>query len=325
MNKRGVSHMIIRFGYVSHAMALWDCSPAKTMTFTSFKKLSKQEREDKLYHVIKQNLEHTIRILHYNIAHEIPLYRLSSSIVPLATHLEVEFDYIGVFTPLWRKIGALIKEHNLRISFHPNQFTLFTSDKPHITTNAITDMTYHYKILDAIGIADSSYINIHVGGAYGNKEKAIERFHENIKKLPTHIKKQMTLENDDKTYTTAETLSICQKENIPFVFDYHHHMANLCEEPLEELLPAIFETWSHTNISPKVHISSPRSEKEFRAHAEYIDLEFIKPFLHIAKKHNHNFDIMIESKQKDLALFQLIDELSAIRGIKRISGAMLQW
>lgn len=102
-------------------------------------------------------------------------------------------------------------------------------------------------------------------------------------------------------------------------------MANLCEEPLEELLPAIFETWSHTNISPKVHISSPRSEKEFRAHAEYIDLEFIKPFLHVAKKNNHNFDIMIESKQKDLALFRLIDELSAIRGIKRISGAMLQW
>lgn len=325
MNKRGVSYMIMRFGYVSHAMALWDCSPAKTMTFTSFKKLSKQEREDKLYHVIRQNLEHTIRILHYNIAHEIPLYRLSSSIVPLATHPEVEFDYIGVFTPLWRKIGALIKEHNLRISFHPNQFTLFTSDKPHITTNAITDMTYHYKVLDAIGIADSSYINIHVGGAYGNKEKAIERFHENIKKLPAHIKKQMTLENDDKTYTTSETLSICQKENIPFVFDYHHHMANLCEEPLEELLPAIFETWSHTNISPKVHISSPRSEKEFRAHAEYIDLEFIKPFLHVAKKNNHNFDIMIESKQKDLALFQLIDELSAIRGIKRISGAKLQW
>ena len=186
MYKGDVFIMIMRFGYVSHAMALWDCSPAKTMTFTSFQKLSKQEREDKLYDVTRQNLEHTIRILHYNIAHEIPLYRLSSSIVPLATHPEVEFDYIGLFTPLWRKIGALIKEHNLRVSFHPNQFTLFTSDKPHITTNAITDMTYHYKVLDAIGIADSSYINIHVGGAYGNKEKAVERFHENIKKLPAH-------------------------------------------------------------------------------------------------------------------------------------------
>ncbi|MGE6366231.1 UV DNA damage repair endonuclease UvsE [Bacillus paramycoides] len=317
--------MIMRFGYVSHAMALWDCSPAKTMTFTSWKKLKKQEREDKLYNVTLQNLEHTIRILHYNIAHEIPLYRLSSSIVPLATHPEVEFNYLQAFAPLWRKIGALIQEHNLRVSFHPNQFTLFTSDKSHITTNAITDMTYHYNVLDAIGIADSSYINIHVGGAYGNKESAIGRFHENIKKLPSHIKKQMTLENDDKTYTTPETLAICQKETIPFVFDYHHHIANLCGEPLEELLPAIFETWSHTNVPPKVHISSPKSEKEFRAHADYIDLGFIKPFLHIAKKINHNFDIMIESKQKDLALLQLIDEISSIRGIKRKNGATLQW
>ncbi|KWU67211.1 UV damage endonuclease UvdE [Bacillus mycoides] len=317
--------MIIRFGYVSHATALWDCSPAKTMTFTSWKKLKKQEREDKLYNVTLQNLEHTIRILHYNIAHEIPLYRLSSSIVPLATHPEVEFDYIQIFATLWRKIGALIQEHNLRVSFHPNQFTLFTSDKPHITTNAITDMTYHYNVLNAMGIADSSYINIHVGGAYGNKEKAIERFHENIQKLPYHIKRQMTLENDDKTYTTSETLAICQKEKIPFVFDYHHHIANLCNEPLEGLLPMIFKTWSHTNVLPKVHISSPRSEKEFRAHADYIDLEFIKPFLHITKKINHNFDIMIESKQKDLAMLQLICELSSIRGIKRINSATLQW
>lgn len=176
--------MIMRFGYVSHAVALWDCSPAKTMTFTTWKKLGKQEREEKLYNITMQNLMHTLRILHYNIAHEIPLYRLSSSIVPLATHPEVDFDYIDIFTPFWRKMGKLIREHNLRVSFHPNQFTLFTSEKPHITDNAILDMTYHYNVLDAMGLADSSYINIHIGGAYGNKEKALLRFHENLKKLP---------------------------------------------------------------------------------------------------------------------------------------------
>ncbi|HEK9100961.1 UV DNA damage repair endonuclease UvsE [Bacillus pfraonensis] len=317
--------MIMRFGYVSHAVALWDCSPAKTMTFTTWKKLGKQEREEKLYNVTKQNLMHTLRILHYNIAHEIPLYRLSSSIVPLATHPEVDFDYIHIFAPFWRKMGELIREHNLRVSFHPNQFTLFTSDKPHITENAVLDMTYHYNVLDAMELADSSYINIHVGGAYGNKEKAILRFHENIKKLPPHIRQQMTLENDDKTYTASETLAVCNQEQIPFVFDYHHHMANPCGEPLEKLLPAIFETWNHTNTIPKVHISSPKSEKEFRAHADYIDATFIRPFLHIAKAVNKDFDIMIESKQKDLALFQLVDELASIRGIKRTSGATLQW
>ena len=72
------------------------------------------------------------------------------------------------------------------------------------------------------------------------------------------------------------------KENIPFVFDYHHHMANLCEEPLEELLPAILKL-GHIQISLKFTFP-PEIGKEFRAHAEYIDLEFIKPFLHIAKK-----------------------------------------
>ncbi|HGE5779464.1 MULTISPECIES: UV DNA damage repair endonuclease UvsE [Bacillus] len=317
--------MIMRFGYVSHAVALWDCSPAKTMTFTTWKKLGKQEREEKLYNITMQNLMHTLRILHYNIAHEIPLYRLSSSIVPLATHPEVDFDYIDIFTPFWRKMGKLIREHNLRVSFHPNQFTLFTSEKPHITDNAILDMTYHYNVLDAMGLADSSYINIHIGGAYGNKEKALLRFHENLKKLPPHIKQQMTLENDDKTYTASETLAVCEQERIPFVFDYHHHMANLCDEPLEDLLPAIFETWNHTNIIPKIHISSPKSEKEFRAHANYIDATFIKPFLHVTRELNQDFDIMIESKQKDLALFQLLDELASIRGVRRISGAALQW
>ncbi|WP_426980336.1 UV DNA damage repair endonuclease UvsE [Bacillus pseudomycoides] len=317
--------MIMRFGYVSHAVALWDCSPAKTMTFTTWKKLGKQEREERLYNITMQNLMHTLRILHYNIAHEIPLYRLSSSIVPLATHPEVDFDYIDIFTPFWRKMGKLIREHNLRVSFHPNQFTLFTSEKPHITDNAILDMTYHYNVLDAMGLADSSYINIHIGGAYGNKEKALLRFHENLKKLPPHIKQQMTLENDDKTYTASETLAVCEQERIPFVFDYHHHMANLCDEPLEDLLPAIFETWNHTNTIPKIHISSPKSEKEFRAHANYIDATFIKPFLHVTRELNQDFDIMIESKQKDLALFQLLDELASIRGVRRISGAALQW
>ncbi|WP_243525291.1 UV DNA damage repair endonuclease UvsE [Bacillus pseudomycoides] len=317
--------MIMRFGYVSHAVALWDCSPAKTMTFTTWKKLGKQEREEKLYNITMQNLMHTLRILHYNIAHEIPLYRLSSSIVPLATHPEVDFDYIDIFTPFWRKMGELIREHNLRVSFHPNQFTLFTSEKPHITNNAVLDMTYHYNVLDAMGLADSSYINIHIGGAYGNKEKALLRFHENLKKLSFHIKQQMTLENDDKTYTASETLAVCKLERIPFVFDYHHHMANLCDEPLEALLPAIFKTWDHTNTIPKVHISSPKSEKEFRSHANYIDTAFINSFLHIAKAVNQDFDIMIESKQKDLALFQLVDELASIRGMKRISSATLQW
>ncbi|KKI89659.1 UV damage repair endonuclease UvdE [Bacillus sp. SA1-12] len=318
--------MIIRFGYVSHALSLWDCSPAKALTFTRWKKLTESERKEQLLYVTKQNLEHTLRMIHYNIAQEISLYRFSSSIVPLATHPEVLWDYKTPFKDVFREIGELVKKHKLRTSFHPNQFTLFTSDKPHITDNAVTDMTYHYDMLDAMGIAEEAIINIHVGGAYGNKQTATERFHANIKKLPATLKNRMTIENDDKTYTVSETLAICKKERIPLLFDYHHFMANHTEdEVVENLLPEIFHTWNWVGLKPKVHVSSPKSDKEFRSHADYVDPDFLLPFIKVLKELNVDVDIMIEAKQKDKAALKLCEDLSRIRGAKRIGGAAIQY
>jgi UV DNA damage endonuclease len=316
--------MKVRFGYVSHALSLYNCSPAKTVTFTRWKAMRKQERKEKLIKVAKQNIMNTFRALHFNVGHEIPLYRMSSSIIPLATHPEVDFDYLMIFREQLKEIGDFVKKHNLRVSFHPNQFTLFTSDKKQITANAVLDMEYHYNILDTMGIAANSFINIHVGGAYGDKKTAVERFYENIKQLPLHIKLQMTLENDDKTYTATETLEVCEHENIPLIFDYHHHLANRSEEPLGDLLPKIYETWKNTPLNPKIHISSPRSEKEFRSHSDFVDVEFIKPFFEVAKSIDKDVDIMIEAKQKDKALLQLVEDLSKIRGYKRIGGGTLE-
>jgi UV DNA damage endonuclease len=317
--------MEIRFGYVSHALSLWDCSPAKTLTYTRWKGMSQDERLENLLRVTKQNLINTLRAIHYNIAQQIPLYRFSSSIVPLATHPEAKWDFVSFFQKEFETIGDLVQSSGMRTSFHPNQFTLFTSDKTHITENAVTDMHYHYRMLEAMGLTDHSIINIHVGGAYGNKEKAVERFHQNLLSLPAAVKKRMTLENDDKTYTADETLAICEKESIPLIFDYHHHKANESDSSLEELLPQIFDTWAPIQLKPKVHLSSPKSDKEFRSHADYVSLDFILPFLKAAREVNRDFDIMIEAKQKDKAALQLVEDISSIRGVKRTGGATLVW
>lgn len=317
--------MIIRFGYVSHALSLWDCSPAKALTFTRWKKLSEDERITQLHYVTEQNLKHTLRMLHYNIAHEIFLYRFSSSMVPLATHQEVRWDFKTPFQHLFSEIGTLVKKHRIRTSFHPNQFTLFTSEKPQITENAVLDMSYHYDVLEAMGLSNEAIINIHVGGAYGNKQAAIERFHMNLTALPLHIKRRMTLENDDKTYTTTETLAICEKENIPLMFDYHHYMANNeSDEKLENLLPRIFQTWETIGLKPKIHVSSPKSEKEFRSHADYVDLEFLLPLINHLKKFDIDIDVMVEAKRKDFAALKLCEDISKIRGIKRIGEATIE-
>ncbi|WP_163099594.1 UV DNA damage repair endonuclease UvsE [Peribacillus alkalitolerans] len=316
--------MKIRFGYVSHALNLWEATPARTMTFKRYSQLGKEEREEKLKEVTQANLRTTLRILYYNVAQGIELYRMSSSIVPLATHPDVNWDFTTPFKREWEELGEIVQVHNLRVSFHPNQFTLFTSPKESITINAVTDMEYHYNMLKAMGVHESSYINIHVGGAYGDKTSSLERFHNNIKILPVEIKQQMTLENDDKTYTTEETLNVCLREEIPFVFDYHHHMANLCNQPLTDLLPKAFKTWERTGIPPKIHISSPKGEKELRSHSDFVDPVFLAPLMGLLKDMGQDVDFMIEAKRKDQAMLQLIEDFSKQRGIKRISGGVLE-
>ena len=316
--------MILRFGYVSTALALWEASPSRTLTFTNWKKQDEESRLEKLHFLTEQNLKNTLRILHYNIAHGIDVYRMSSSLVPLATHPEVMWDFITPFESLFKEIGMLIQQHQLRVSFHPNQFTLFTSPKEHITTNAIIDMTYHYKMLEAMGIEKSANINIHVGGTYGDKGKAIDSFNENFVKLEKPIRMQTTLENDDKTYTAEETLSICEQHDVPFVFDFHHHWANPGEVDFEELFPRIFATWKRTGRAPKFHLSSPKSEKLIRAHADYVDMDFAVPFIQALKDFGESADIMIEAKAKDQAALQLVEELGKMRGFKRTNGAAIE-
>ena len=318
--------MDIQFGYVSTALDLWDSSPSKTITYTRWSGLPASEQRTRLLDLTKQNIETTKRILYYNIAKEIKIYRFSSSIVPLATHPDVKWDYITPFKEDWAEIGKLVKDHRLRVSFHPNAFTLFTSPNQDVTEKAIEDMQYHYRLLEAMGMPDGSLINIHVGGSYGDKKAAISRFYQNIKKLPEPIKERMTLENDDKTYTAEETLQVCEREKIPLLFDYHHHIANPSSEELKTLLPRILETWKERGWKPKIHISSPRSEKEIRAHAANVDMEFILPFIQLVKSAGiKEIDFIIEAKNKDIAMLKLIEDLSSIRGVKRISGGKIRF
>lgn len=178
-----MKRLILRFGYVSTALALWEASPSRTLTFTNWKKLDKDSKREKLLRLTEENLKNTIRVLYYNIAHGIDVYRISSSLVPLATHPEVRWDYLTPFQDYFKEIGAIVKKCNLRVCFHTNEFTLFTSPQNHVTINAITSMTCHYDMLEAMDLHKNATINIHVGGAFGNKQEAITRFNENFVKL----------------------------------------------------------------------------------------------------------------------------------------------
>lgn len=316
--------MIIRFGYVAMALGLLNGSPNKTVTVKNLLKIEGREnRINKLRKLARENLSISLRVLKYNIAHQIQVYRSTSNLIPLATHSLIEgWNYIEDLKEDLDTIGQYINQHQIRVSAHPDHFTLLNSPKPDVLTNALKDLNYHASLFDAMHLAHQVQLVLHIGGVYKNKKEAANLFCERFTGLPDNIKNRIILENDDKSFGTSEVLSICQKLACPMVLDIHHHACISREEDLRSLWPQIAATWK--TQTPKIHLSSPKNPKDFRSHADYVNPDDFLPFLHIAKESNTDLDVMIEAKQKDQALFTLIKDLEKLTFIKVIDQATVK-
>lgn len=145
------------------------------------------------------------------------------------------------------------------------------------------------------------------------------------------IRERITLENDDKTFTAAETLSACEQLAVPMVLDLHHHRVNNTGEAAEELWPRIRNTWdpdqrlaSGVEVPPKIHISSPKSEKDPRSHADYVEPDDLFPFLAAIADETPALDVMIEAKRKDDALFRLMKDAKKMKNINVLTQASFE-
>ncbi|MBR2833168.1 MAG: UV DNA damage repair endonuclease UvsE [Bacilli bacterium] len=298
--------MQIRLGYVAISLTL-DITASKTITYTNYQKLNNKDKKIKLDTIIKENFKNLKTILHYNIKNNIHFYRLSHNLIPLATHEEVNFNYITPYKKEYESIGNIIKLYNLRIDTHPDQFCVLNSPNKKVLENTFKILDFHHNIFKAMKINGKAIL--HVGGSYNDKVKAIKRFITNFKKLNKNIQNIIILENDDKVFTVKDTLYICETIGVPMVLDYHHYKCHNEGENLNEYMPRILATWDNQKLNPKMHFSSPKNKKNSRSHSYYIDSNEFINFLELLKEYDRNIDIMLECKGKDMALFKLIREI----------------
>ncbi len=301
-----VINMRIRLGYVSLSKVKNIKTPSGTITYTYYKKLSHNEQKDKLYEVTKRNIEALSQILIYNQKNKINFYRITSSLIPLATHPDVLWDF-SVFEKKLKQIGDFIKKHHMRVDMHPDQFNVLNSIHPHVVTNTIRQLEYHHQVLDLMGLENELLI-IHIGSKAKGKENAKRRFINNFEKLPFHLKKRIIIENDDKVFNVLDVLELSEKLKIPFVFDYHHHRCNSIEH-VYDYASRIFQTWNKSLWTPKVHLSSPKTNELDRRHADYVRTKDFSALVNIFKDLHMDFDIMIEAKMKDFAMFKLVKDI----------------
>lgn len=304
---------------------LQDCSPSKTITASNLAKIESEEvRITRLLSLAQENLKNTQRLFFHNRGHDIKVFRLTSKLIPLATHsLTSNWDWHCQLQEQLSSLGEYALHNDFRLSAHPDHFTLLNSPREEVTAASLLDLEYHHRIFEAMGLNSSFKLVLHVGGSYKNKADSLQRFKENFTRLPSAIKKRIILENDDKIYTAREVLNLCQQMHIPMVLDIHHHWCNNSGDDISNYLPEIIATWEKEKFPPKIHVSSPRDERDYRAHADYVDVDFFLNFLHKARKVNKDIDIMIEAKKKDGALFQLMKEIKEVSFIKVLDEASI--
>lgn len=277
-----------------------DCRSSRTFRLKNYS-------ESKLIETVKGNLDCLQKILEYNLDHNLYFFRITSDLIPFASHPIMKFDWQDYFKNEFRKIGSFIKKHDMRITMHPGQYTVLNSINNRVFQNSIKDLEYHVEVLDLMGLDKTAKVQIHVGGIYGEREKSLQRYISRYKILQNNIKKRLIIENDDKSYNLKECLRIHDKTQIPIVFDVYHHECLNSGESINQAFEIFIKTWPPEDGIPIVHYSSEHPLKGKPGHAEHINMNDFKNFLD--KTSNFDFDIMLEIKDKEKSALKAFETL----------------
>ncbi len=279
----------------------------RTTTVTAMLRLGQRERLARLAELCLINANALLAALGYCAAHGIGAFRVNSQILPVKTHPTAGYD-VGELpgsadlVARFRACGEFARHHDLRLSFHPDQFVVLNSPNPKTLENSLAELDYQAEVAEWIG-ADT--LNIHGGGAYGDKPSALRALCTNIERLPERVRSRLTLENDDKVYTPRDLLPVCTGTGVPLVFDAHHHRCCPDGSTLEAATEAARATWGRRE--PLFHISSPLEGWDGpkpERHHDYIEAgDFPKAWL------GWPLTVEVEAKVKELAVARLQRDL----------------
>lgn len=271
---------------------------------------SRREQLQKLSGLCLHNSENLLASMVFLKDNAIGAFRILSPFFPRFTHPDVGYTLgdlpdAGKILANLKKAKKLRSQHDIRLSFHPDQFILLSSPQKKIVENSIRELEYQAMLAEYVG---ADVINIHGGGAYGEKKKALLRTRDNFKYLSPSVQNRLSLENDDRVYTVADLAPVCAALNIPMVYDVHHHRCMPDGLSVEEATSISRDTWQKAGREPYFHISSPRNgwhHKDPRPHADYID-----PADFPACWRGFDVTVDIEAKAKELAVLQLMKALN---------------
>jgi UV DNA damage endonuclease len=282
----------------------------RTITAKNLAVLDRTGQLTRLSALCQANGASLLAALRFAAGHGIGAFRVLSGMLPLFTHPELgyQLDELPAAAAIRTGLAEVARfraSQDIRLSFHPDQFNVLSSPRPEVVANSCRELEYHGLIAELIG---AEVINLHGGGAYGDKTAALNRFRHSFTMLSARVRQRLTVENDDRTFTVRDLLPLCDDLSIPLVYDVHHHRCLPDGLSKEEATRLAVATWERLGREPYFHLSSPRfggASGRPRPHADYIDPgDFPRCWRAISAT------IDIEAKAKELAVLRLKRDLN---------------
>ena len=270
---------------------------------------------------LEVSLERLDAILTYLDATDIRFYRFATALAPYASHPELPRfrDAPRRAAAQLAAVGARARALGIRLSSHPGQYTVLNSENPQTQRLAAEELEVQAELMDAMGLGPESVVVLHVGGAAGGTAAALDRFEAGFALLSDAARDRLVVENDDRSFGLGAVRTLAERIGRPVVWDILHHR---CHDPdgipEREALELALATWP-ADVTPKVHVSSPRTAVEMRngkpvlpplrAHADLIDPATFEHLVRDTAAGLRDFDVMLEAKAKDLALIRLREQV----------------
>jgi UV DNA damage repair endonuclease len=296
--------------------------------------LNRQSRdvaEQKLWDIMVQNLKSTQLLVDRvgSLDENLRMVRLSSDLLPVYTQRDWSYfwrrnDVVDYCSKHFSSIGDSARRNNVRLSFHPGQFTVLASDNPNIVDRSIEEFEYHANMAEWMGYGKTFQdfkINVHISGRAGP-----QGIRSAYKRLSTVARNCITIENEENSWGLNDCLSI--SDIIPIVLDIHHHWIRegVYIDPNSDSVKMVVDSWR--GVRPTMHYSVSREDylvgfdpaiildhqlllesgykkQKLRAHSDFYwnqkTNEWAITFL-------NQFDIMCESKGKNLASKELYNQ-----------------
>ncbi len=267
--------------------------------------------DERFIATVEHNLNYVKRMLDFNIKHGLMFLRISSGIVPFGSHQVLKVDWQERFKDELKEIGSIIKRSDMRISMHPDQFVLINSPRKDVVEASVRDLVWQTGFMDLMGLDSSAKLQIHVGGVYGDRRRAIRSFIANYVQLPSIVKERLVIENDDKSFPLNDCLKIHEAVGIPVLFDNFHHQCINQGETLFEAMMMANDTWDKKDGLMMVDYSEQAPGGVKGKHVNTIDINKFSEFLRATQ--GMDFDIMLEIKDKEKSALKAIDVLKQVR------------